>query len=58
MTDIHCHVLPFVDDGSDSLETAISMLEEQIRQGVKNILLTPHYRKGFYFAENKEVTEN
>lgn len=58
MTDIHCHVLPFVDDGSDSLETSISMLEEQIRQGVKNVILTPHYRKGFYCADNKEIVES
>ena len=57
MTDIHCHVLPFVDDGSDSLETSVSMLVEQVRQGVKNVILTPHYRKGFYFANNKEIIE-
>ncbi|MBR2337334.1 MAG: hypothetical protein IKA61_05280 [Clostridia bacterium] len=55
MTDIHCHVLPFVDDGSDSFETSVSMLEEQIRQGVKNVILTPHYRQGFYFADDGEI---
>ncbi len=57
MTDIHCHVLPFVDDGADSFETSLSMIEEQIRQGVKNIIATPHYRKGFYFADDGEVEE-
>ena len=57
MTDIHCHVLPFVDDGSDSFETSVSMLEEMIEQGVKNVIVTPHYRKGFYFAENSEIIE-
>ena len=57
MTDIHCHVLPFVDDGSDSFETSISMLKEQIAQGVKNVILTPHYRKGFYFAEDSKIKE-
>ncbi len=55
MTDIHCHILPFVDDGSDSIETSISMLEELVRQGVKNVILTPHYRKGFYVAEKSEI---
>ena len=57
MTDIHCHVLPFVDDGSDSFETSLRMIEEQISQGVKNIIVTPHYRKGFYAAKDDEIKE-
>lgn len=57
MTDLHCHVLPFVDDGSDSVENSISMIEEAVRQGVKNLVLTPHYRKGFFFIEDKKVIE-
>ena len=57
MIDIHCHVLPFVDDGSDSFETSILMLKEQISQGVKNVILTPHYRKGFYFEDNLQIKE-
>ena len=58
MTDIHCHVLPYVDDGSDGIETSLSMLEEQLRQGVKNVILTPHYREGFYCLSNSEIREN
>ena len=57
MTDIHCHVLPFVDDGSDGIETSLSMLEEQIKQGVKNVIVTPHYRENFYFAKDSEIIE-
>ena len=55
MTDIHCHVLPYVDDGSDGIETSLSMLEQQICQGVQNVILTPHYRQGFYVAEDSEL---
>lgn len=54
MTDIHCHALPFVDDGSQSFEQTILMLKEQIKQGVKSVVLTPHYRKHFY-AESDET---
>lgn len=42
MVDIHTHILPFVDDGSESLEASIRMLVEEMNQGVSHIILTPH----------------
>ena len=44
MIDIHSHILPFVDDGSGSVENSIAMLEDAISFGVTDIFLTPHYR--------------
>lgn len=44
MIDIHSHILPCFDDGSDSVETSLTMLKECISQGVTDIILTPHYR--------------
>ncbi len=41
--DMHCHILPGVDDGADSMETALSMIKEEIKEGVTDIILTPHY---------------
>lgn len=43
MLDIHSHILPNVDDGSSSLETSIKMLQEEVRNGVTDVILTPHY---------------
>lgn len=40
--DIHSHVLPGVDDGSDSPETSYRMLEIASRSGISQIILTPH----------------
>lgn len=57
MTDLHCHVLPFVDDGSDSVENSILMIEDAVRQGVKNLVLTPHYRKGVFDKDDKKIIE-
>lgn len=43
MFDIHTHILPYIDDGSSSLEESIEMIEDSINQGIKNIILTPHF---------------
>ena len=42
MIDIHTHILPNVDDGSSSVELSLAMLEEEIKQGVTDVYLTPH----------------
>ena len=42
-TDIHCHILHGVDDGSKTLEEALLALEQAEKQGVKKIILTPHH---------------
>ena len=38
MIDIHTHVIPFVDDGSKSLEDSISMIKHEIEIGVDTII--------------------
>jgi len=47
MIDIHSHILPFVDDGSESLENSLSMLGIAREQGVTGIILTPHHRRSY-----------
>ena len=43
LTDLHTHILPCVDDGADSIETAIAMLTAQKNSGVERVTLTPHF---------------
>lgn len=43
MVDFHTHILPEIDDGSDSIETSIMMLGEMKKQGVETIVATPHF---------------
>lgn len=45
MIDIHTHLLPFVDDGSPNIETSIELIKDEIKQGVTDIFVTPHYFK-------------
>lgn len=46
ITDIHCHILPGVDDGSDSLQESILMCESAYSSGVGAIIATPHFDAG------------
>jgi protein-tyrosine phosphatase len=42
MVDIHCHILPNLDDGAESMEIACGMAEMAIEDGVTHIIGTPH----------------
>lgn len=42
MVDIHSHILPFVDDGSDSVEQSLEMLKMAKENGSNAVVLTPH----------------
>lgn len=44
MIDIHCHILPDLDDGADSLEEALEMARMAAESGVTDIIATPHFR--------------
>ncbi|MCQ2416642.1 MAG: capsular polysaccharide biosynthesis protein [Oscillospiraceae bacterium] len=43
MIDAHIHILPGMDDGSDSVETSRQMLDILQKQGVATIIATPHF---------------
>lgn len=45
-TDIHTHILPGVDDGSNSMEETIKMLRIALEQDIRTIIATPHYIAG------------
>ena len=41
--DLHCHFLPGMDDGCQSAEESVSLLDAQYRQGCRGVAATPHY---------------
>ncbi len=43
MTDIHCHILPGVDDGSENLEESLAMAKMAAASGIRQIVATPHF---------------
>ena len=47
LTDIHCHILPVIDDGAANGKMTVSMLRKAYAEGVRRIIVTPHYRGMF-----------
>ena len=43
MIDIHCHILPGIDDGSTDLDETIKMCKIAVSEGIHHIIATPHY---------------
>lgn len=42
MIDLHTHILPGIDDGSDSIEETLRMIELAVQSGTTGIVATPH----------------
>ena len=50
--DIHCHIVPGVDDGAETLDDSMALIDAEYRDGVRTIILTPHFRMRMF--ENRE----
>lgn len=48
MIDIHCHILPGIDDGSRDVEESMEMIREAYKAGFTNIISTSHYIEESY----------
>lgn len=40
--DVHCHILPGVDDGAKNLGESLEMLKIAAKEGITDMILTPH----------------
>lgn len=43
VVDFHCHILPEMDDGSDSVQTSLALLKRQAEQGAEVVCATSHF---------------
>ncbi len=55
--DIHCHILPGLDEGPSSTEESVKMLQIARRDGIAGIVATPHVMNGLY-KNTKEIINN
>jgi protein-tyrosine phosphatase len=49
MVDIHCHILPSIDDGAKSMEVSVQMAEIAIQDGITHVIATPHSNAEYTF---------
>jgi protein-tyrosine phosphatase len=49
MVDIHCHILPNLDDGAESFEMSCAMAESAIADGITHVVATPHANSHYPF---------
>ena len=52
IVDFHSHVLPGIDDGSDSVEQSIAMLQMEAEQGIEHVVATPHFYPRYHSPED------
>ncbi|MFB3170032.1 CpsB/CapC family capsule biosynthesis tyrosine phosphatase [Neobacillus sp. 179-C4.2 HS] len=57
MIDIHCHILPGVDDGAQSLSDSIEMAKRAVEQGIHTIVASPHHKNSRYENPKKEIID-
>jgi protein-tyrosine phosphatase len=50
MIDIHCHLLPGMDDGPDSLDESLRMAEMAVADGITHLVATPHASDRYRFV--------
>lgn len=55
MVDIHCHILPGLDDGAETEKQALAMCAIAAHDGIKTIVATPHTGNGVYSITARDV---
>jgi protein-tyrosine phosphatase len=48
MIDLHCHLLPGLDDGPEDLQTSLKMARLAVSNGITHVICTPHIHPGRY----------
>ena len=55
LVDIHCHLIPRVDDGPETVEEAGKVLAAMYDEGVRVAIATPHYRPHMFEAPAERI---
>lgn len=53
--DMHCHILPGLDDGAASLSASIQMIKIAKEQNIKALIATPHYSNQFQNDDPEKI---
>ena len=58
MIDMHCHILPGVDDGAKNLEESLEMARIAQKEGIKKMINTSHYNPNFDYIMGERLVDN
>ncbi len=57
MIDLHCHILPGIDDGASDSSVSLAMARAMVAQGVTDVACTPHILPGLYHNSGPDIRE-
>ena len=55
MIDLHCHFLPGIDDGPETLEQALELARAAVADGITHSVLTSHVHPGRYPNQRRNI---
>ncbi len=55
-TDIHCHIVPGIDDGSTDVATSVDLIRSMSSWGIKRIIATPHVTEDVFENSVETIT--
>jgi protein-tyrosine phosphatase len=56
--DIHCHILPGIDDGAKNVQDSINLIKGLTELGVKEFIATPHIMQDFYPNNDETIGDS
>ncbi|MGA1840014.1 MAG: tyrosine-protein phosphatase [bacterium] len=57
MIDLHCHILPGMDDGAENIKESVTMCHIAYKDGIRTIVATPHTMNGIFINERDYILE-
>lgn len=48
MYDLHCHIIPGIDDGAKTMDEALALLQIAEQEGISHMVITPHIHPGTF----------
>lgn len=55
MLDLHCHILPGIDDGAKNITDSLDMAKLAVEEGITHVLATPHHKNRNWNNEKEKV---
>ena len=57
MIDLHCHILPGIDDGAPDVSVSLAMARAYVADGVSTVACTPHIMPGLYDNAGPQILQ-